>query len=67
MLFVSLLLCCVQVAWAVWFSPICFAAAVAAEGQEAAALLGRVMCRGTHKQAMAAAQKMQKGVEIEVK
>lgn len=67
LLFVSLLLCCVQVAWAVWFSPVCFAAAVAAVGWEAAALLGRVRCRGTHKQAVAAVQKVQKGGEIAVK
>lgn len=43
---------------------LCFAAAV---GREAAALLGRVRCRGTHKQAVAAAQKMQKGGEIGIK
>lgn len=43
---------------------LCFAAAV---GREAAALLGRVRCRGTHIQAVAAAQKMQKGGEIGVK
>lgn len=38
LLFFSLLLCCARVAWAVWFSSICFAAAAVKVGQEAAVL-----------------------------